>query len=87
MLGASRPPGARRMRLTELPIGTAGRVCELSGEPADCVRLREIGFCESAVIEKIAGKRTLICQLFEARIALSDVAASHIVVEPIECCA
>jgi ferrous iron transport protein A len=76
-------PRLQRMRLTELPAGTAGRVCELAGEPAVCVRLREMGFCESAVIEKIAGKRMLICQLCETRIALSDAAASYILVEPI----
>jgi ferrous iron transport protein A len=71
------------MRLTDLPAGASGRVCELDGEPSDRVRLREIGFCESAVIEKIAGKRMLICQLCETRIALSDSAASHIFVEPV----
>jgi ferrous iron transport protein A len=76
-------PRLQRMRLTDLPAGTAGRVCELAGEPEVCVRLREIGFCESAVIEKIAGKRMLICQLCETRIALSDAAASYILVEPI----
>jgi ferrous iron transport protein A len=76
--------GIQRVRLSDLPDGTAGRVCELSGEPEVCVRLREIGFCESAVIEKIAGKRMLICQLCQTRIALSDAAASHILVEPIQ---
>ena len=54
----------------------------MAGEPAACVRLREIGFCESAVVEKIAGRKMLICQLCETRIALSDAAASHILVEP-----
>lgn len=71
----------RRMRLTDLPDGTAGRVCELAGQPELCQRLREIGFCESAVIEKISGQKTLICQLCQTRIALSERAAQHIVVE------
>jgi ferrous iron transport protein A len=71
----------QRMRLTELPVGAAGRVCELAGQPVLCQRLREIGFCESAVIEKIYGQKTLICQLCCTRIALSDRAAQHIVVE------
>jgi len=80
------PPAAKpilppRMRLTDLPVGAAGRVCELAGQPELCQRLREIGFCESAVIEKIAGEKTLICQLCQTRIALSDRAAQHIVVE------
>jgi ferrous iron transport protein A len=71
------------MRLTDLRDGTAGRVCGLAGEPSVCVRLREIGFCESAVVAKIAGTRMLICQLCETRIALSGAAASHILVEPL----
>jgi ferrous iron transport protein A len=69
------------MTLTELPVGAAGRVWALDGEPALCQRLREMGFCESAVIEKVSGKRTLLCQLCGTRIALSDRAADHIVVE------
>jgi ferrous iron transport protein A len=72
---------SNRMRLVDLPAGAAGRVCELSGDPGYCGRLREIGFCESAVVEKIAGERTLICRLCETRIALSSAAAGHILVE------
>ena len=70
-----------RMTLTELPVGATGRVCSLDGEAGLCQRLREMGFCESAVIEKVSGQRTLICQLCGTRIALSDRAAQHIVVE------
>lgn len=70
-----------RMLLTELPVGAAGRVCELSGKADVCQRLREIGFCESAVIEKVSGQRTLLCQVCGTRVALSDRAAQHIVVE------
>jgi ferrous iron transport protein A len=69
--------------LTELPVGTAGRVAELSGETDFCQRLREMGFCESSVIQKIGGKAMLICQLCGTRVALSDRAAKQILVEPI----
>jgi len=69
------------MRLTELPVGATGRVCELSGETNVCARLREMGFCESAVIARVSGKKTLLCQLCDTRIALNDRAAQHIVVE------
>ena len=69
------------MRLTELPIGATGRVCELSGESTVCARLREMGFCESAVIARVSGEKTLLCQLCNTRIALSDRAAQHIMVE------
>ena len=69
------------MRLTELPVGAMGRVCELAGKEDFCQRLREMGFCESAVIERVSGQRTLLCQLCGSRIALSEGAAQHIVVE------
>jgi ferrous iron transport protein A len=73
----------QRMRLTELPVGATGRVCELAGQTEVCQRLREMGFCESAIIEKVSGQRTLLCQLCGTRVALSDRAAEHILVEMI----
>ncbi|HEY3757564.1 MAG TPA: FeoA family protein [Opitutaceae bacterium] len=69
------------MALCDLPVGALGRVCDLRGETGFCSRLREMGFCESAVIERLAGQKTLLCQLCGARIALSQNAAAHIVVE------
>ncbi len=72
-----------RVRLTDLPVGEAGRVCDLEGKTEVCQRLREMGFCESAVIEKISGASTLLCQVCGTRIALSDRAAQHIMVEQI----
>jgi len=73
------------MPLSDLPVGAAGRICALNGEATVCARLREMGFCESAVVEKISGvgESTLLCQLCGTRIALSDRAGSHIVVEVI----
>lgn len=75
------PRSPRRMSLRELPVGALGRVCDLRGEAGFCSRLREMGFCESAVIERISGHKTLLCQLCGARVALSEGAATHIVVE------
>ncbi len=71
------------VRLTELPVGTAGRVQGLSGKSEVCQRLREMGFCESAMIEKVSGVHTVLCQVCGTRIALSDKAAQHILVEQI----
>lgn len=81
MLSATDRHRPQRMRLTELPVGATGRVCELSGKEDICQRLREMGFCESAIIEKVSGQRTLLCQLCGTRIALSDRAAQFVVVE------
>jgi ferrous iron transport protein A len=70
-----------RMSLTELPAGAAGRVCALEGGTEVCQRLREMGFCESAVIEKISGRSTLLCQVCGMRVALGEGVARHITVE------
>jgi ferrous iron transport protein A len=81
MSSFAKSPTPERIRLTDLPVGTAGRVCDLEGEANVCARLREIGICESAVIEKISGQHTLLCELCGTRIALSGSAAKHIMVE------
>jgi ferrous iron transport protein A len=72
-----------RLTLTELPDGESGRVTGVNGRAELTQRLREMGFCESAIIQKIGGKRMLICELCGVRIALSDRAAEKIEVEPI----
>ena len=69
------------MQLADLPAGATGRVCALEGAADFCQRLREMGFCESAVVEKISGRHTLLCQLCGTRVALNERAARHIVVE------
>ena len=71
----------QRMRLSELPNGAAGRVCELEGQTEVCQRLREMGVGESTIIERVSGQGTLLCQISNTRIALSEGAAQHIVVE------
>ena len=70
-----------RMTLSELPSGAAGRVCALNGAADVCQRLREMGFCESAVVQKISGQSTLLCQVCGMRVALGEGVARHITVE------
>jgi ferrous iron transport protein A len=72
-----------RMSLSDLPPGAAGRVYALQGEAELCQRLREMGFCESAVVQKISGQSTLLCQVCGMRIALGEGVARHITVEVI----
>ena len=81
-MNSSREPfRPQRMRLTELPNGAAGRVCSLEGQAESCQRLREMGVGESIIIERVSGQGTLLCQVSNTRIALSEGAAQHIVVE------
>ncbi|HVW22157.1 MAG TPA: FeoA family protein [Opitutaceae bacterium] len=75
----SGPP--RRIPLSELPRGSRARICSLEGDSGFCTRLREIGFCETALIERLGGTETLLCRLCQSHVALSSAAARRIVVE------
>lgn len=81
MTPSREPFRPQRMRLTEMPNGAAGRVCELVGQAEVCQRLREMGVGETSIIERISGQGTLLCLVSNTRIALSEGAAQHIVVE------
>jgi ferrous iron transport protein A len=62
--------------------GTLGRICELTGDGPFRQRVREMGFGESAVVRKVSGRATVICEINGQRIALNHGAASQILVEP-----
>lgn len=70
--------------LSRLPSGRAARVSRLEGEAGVCQRLREIGFCESAVISRVGGEHALVCQVCGTRVALHRLLAERIHVEPLE---
>ena len=83
MQTAEAAPTSIPLSLLTAPMGKKLRLLVLQAKPAQCQRLREMGFCESAQIERISGRTTLLCQLCGIRIALSGRAANHIVVEMI----
>ena len=72
--------------LCQLPAGGRGRVCRLTGDVQFCQRVREMGFGESAVVTKVSGTATILCQVNGIRIALSHGAAKNILVEPFGPC-
>ncbi|HEX2853234.1 MAG TPA: FeoA family protein [Opitutaceae bacterium] len=79
----SRLPITVRIPLCQLPPGSTGRVCELTGDASFRQRVREMGFGESACVIKVSGTTTILCQVNGTRIALSHRAASSILVEPV----
>ncbi len=79
----SPPSSSVPIPLCQLPAGTVGRVCSLTGDIHFCQRVREMGFGESACVTKVSGTTTILCQVSGTRIALSHAAAGHILVEPI----
>lgn len=71
--------------LFNAPIGRRMRVQQIHSHPEVSVRLREIGFCEDAVVRCITrNDSNLICEILNSRIGLSSVTASSIVVTPFE---
>ena len=69
--------------LTDVGVGHSVRIACLRGEEGVCQRLREMGFCESAVVEKIADSGALICKVCDAKVAISRHLAQNIIVKDI----
>ena len=75
------PSPIARLPLCQLPAGAVGRVQALTGDESFCQRLREMGFGEAALVTKISGSTTSLCQVNGTRIALNHSAAMSILVE------
>ncbi len=69
--------------LSRVQAGMAVRIKELSAPPQMTQRLREIGLGEEQVIRLLIRQTTLICQVCNARLALSSQLAQMIIVEPL----
>lgn len=67
--------------LCQLPVGSTGRVCRLTGDESFCQRIREMGFGEASLVTKISGTTTSLCLVNGTRIALNHGAAMSILVE------
>lgn len=70
-----------RSPLCQLPAGAMGRICAIEGDEGFCQRLREMGFGEAALVTKISGRTTSLCEVNGTRIALNHGAAMSILVE------
>ncbi len=66
--------------------GLAVRVRKLLTAPEVAQRLREIGFTEGSAIKLITSQASFICQVCNARLALSCALAESILVEPLGAC-
>ncbi len=72
--------------LSQADTGQHVRIECLRGEEGVCQRLREMGFCESSVVEKIADTGALICKVCDAKVVISkDLGKNIIVKEVCEC--
>ena len=69
--------------LSRVKAGVAVRVKQLCASPEMQNRLREIGFCEDQIIRLLTSHSNFICQVCNARLAISEQVAQLIMVEPV----
>ncbi len=67
--------------LCQLAPGATGRICVINGDDSFTQRLREMGLGEAALVTKISGRTTSLCQVKGTRIALNHDAAMAILIE------
>jgi ferrous iron transport protein A len=76
-------PEAEIGPLNEVRAGVAVRIKRLCAGPELQNRLRELGFCEDQVIRLLTSQSNFICQVCNARLAISEQLARLILVEPL----
>ena len=69
--------------LSRVKAGVAVRIKSLCAAPEVQNRLRELGFCEDHIIKLLTSQSNFICQVCEARLAISEQLAKIIMVEPL----
>lgn len=69
--------------LTRVQAGMTVRVRQLCAAPETQNRLREIGLGEDQIIRLVTSQTSFICQVCNARLAISEQLAKLIMVEPV----
>jgi len=69
--------------LSRVKAGVAVRIKQLCASPETQNRLRELGFCEDQIIRLLTSQSNYICQVCNARLAISEQLARIIMVEPV----
>ena len=69
--------------LTQIPVGRFARIHRLQSHPDVSLRLREMGFCENAIVRLVVNDEgNLICEVCNTRIGLNHSIAHDIIVAP-----
>ena len=69
--------------LSRVKAGTVVCIKELSAAPEVRDRLREMGFGEKQIVKLLSRQSSLICQVCNARLGISEQLAETILVEPL----
>ena len=75
--------GDRVCPLSRVQAGAVVCIKQLAAAPDVTDRLRELGFCERQKIKLLARQSTFICQVCNARLAISGRLAESILVEAV----
>ena len=70
--------------LNQVKAGVAVRIKQLCASPELQNRLRELGLCEDQIIRLLTSQSNFICQVCNARLAISQQLAQLIMVEPVK---
>lgn len=70
--------------LSRVQAGVAVRIKRLCASAEMQNRLRELGFCEDQIIKLLTSRNNFICQVCNARLAISEQLAQIILVEPLQ---
>ena len=69
--------------LSQVRVGARVCVKQLTSRPEVCDRLRELGLVEDQEVRLVSRQHSVICQICNARVALSEALADAILVQPI----
>jgi ferrous iron transport protein A len=81
--GSGQEPPCEVCPLSRVKAGVAVRIKRLCAAPELQNRLRELGFGEDQVIRLLTSQTNFICQVCNARLAISHQLAQLILVEPL----
>jgi len=76
-------PGTKLCPLSRVKAGAVVCIKELAAAPDVSDRLRELGFCKDQQIKLVARESNFICQICNARLAISEKLARSILVEAV----
>src|SRR5262245_28929870 len=80
---AQNEPSCEVCPLSRVRAGVAVRIKQICAAPELQNRLRELGFCEDQIIRLLTSQTNFICQICNARLAISEQIAKLIMVEPV----
>jgi Fe2+ transport system protein FeoA len=71
------------LNLCSARCGQRLRILALMACTEDCMRLRELGFCERSEVSKLSDGSAILCSVYGVRLALGRELSARVLVEPV----